>query len=385
MIHFRILNKHTTIIICTYWIDATIYGTNIRISSNLSSSFDFYCIDTVVCEIRCLQLNGCSQMRLFCNGTGICAVRCNDTHPTTNYKCPIVVAGTIVALSTQQPTVNPSGYPSTIPSTNPSTVPTTIPTAIPTTIPTEQLTNTPTEIPSIIPTQTPTIGAPFFAINLTMNAKFSEDYRKIIICFDIVDMDNNLNSVWNNESQATILAVANKGYNVNITECSPLWSLQTTQLLSTGADCQWINNQSLNENVSLKIGQRHLNEFVNSGIVHIDPDEFSIVITLSGYSQIMINDSLFLNGDIFDNINYNYDSNRLLTFNYTSINGILTKTSILNPIIVNTTYYEIKTQTSNNSIIPQIVVENFAHEIGPCDDLILDARNSYNLGMFFAM
>ena len=327
-----------------------------RIFSNLNSSFDFYCNDSILCKIRCLQVYACSQMRLFCNGTGICAVECNNTNATAHYDCPIIVEGNYVPLPTQTPTLHPS------------TIPTPIPTAI----------------PSSIPTTMPTTGPAFFTINLSMNAGFGDDYTTIVISFDIIDIDTNVytHNDWKNTSSITVLTTMTNHTTDN--GCTKILSLQTRHLLSDDASCQWVNgrNQNSNHNISLQITQEHLNEFINSGIVHIDPNEFSIIVTLSGYSQIMINDSLFLNADIFENIYYN--SNTIFTFNYTSINGISTKSSILNAIFINTTYYEIETQTSNTSIIPQIVVENLAREIGPCDDLILDARNSYNLGMFLS-
>ena len=284
-----------------------------------------------MCKIECLEAKSCTQMRLFCNGPDICVVECNNTNTTANYDCPNII---IITIPTIAPTILPPSFTST---------------AVVTTTTKQQ----------------------FVAINLTLNAQFSDDYRKIIVSFDIVGIETNY-SGWENdhESKFTILTS-------NITECDKLLSSATIQLLSQYAECHWVNHQNTDNNISLQLTQSHFDEYNQSGIVHIDPDEFSIVITLSGFSDIMTNDSLFLNADVFENINYKSSD---IVFDYVD-DEFFTNTSILNPTI-NNSYFRIDTQTANNSIIPLIVVTDFPMAIGQCQDLILDARNSYNLGMF---
>ena len=69
------------------------------------------------------------------------------------------------------------------------------------------------------------------------------------------------------------------------------------------------------------------------------------------------NDKLILNKNIFFINNYNISNENDIMIENISIN-------------------------SKNSISPQIVINNLGNEIGLCDNLILDARNSYNLGVF---
>ena len=168
---------------------------------------------------------------------------------------------------------------------------------------------------------------------LRVTAKFSSDFTQIGINFTL------LNDTDEYSSNDVLSILSDNFGDIN---CSDIFVNVTMKLLSSKAECEWdiISDDTYNSNV------------------------YGILVALSGYSTIMIDDSLLINENIFvNNGEYNV--------------------SFLNPFISNNDWSAYKIETiniSNNSIIPQIKISNFQYEIGICDDIILDARDSYNLG-----
>ena len=114
----------------------------------------------------------------------------------------------------------------------------------------------------------------------------------------------------------------------NINVCSDIFSESTITLLTDYSDCEW------------DFGQQ------------------TIRVSLSSRSTISLSDSLIIKSHTLSFIMNN---------NFSSNENVLTIDNIKH--------------TNSRSIIPVISLDNFRNVIGFCDDLILDARNSYNFGM----
>lgn len=115
--------------------------------------------------------------------------------------------------------------------------------------------------------------------------------------------------------------------NISDGNCSKIFDEATVLLLSEYSECTW------------------------------DYETQTITIILSSHSTININDSLIIN------------VNSLIHEDLSGY-GINTKEITIDTITVNET----------RAVVPEISLHNFRDVIGLCDDLVLDARNSFHLG-----
>ena len=91
------------------------------------------------------------------------------------------------------------------------------------------------------------------------------------------------------------------------------------------------------------------------------------MIKLSGFSNISLNDSLYVNMSSFNiiaNVSRNYE------MNVTCENEVVSDSEIVIDDI----------PIDDNPISPVIVISQFQDKIGSCNNLTLNARNFYNLG-----
>ena len=242
------------------------------------------------------------------------------------------------------PSTAPSIAPSIAPSTSPTLAPTLAPTFPPTIPPTISPSIAPSSSPSTTPSRVPSISSEHQTeIDLDIKAHFTRDFSKIIIYATSLIIDTNIIDL--------------RAHSVQPWNCSDIFFNNTYNMLSSQALCHL--------QLELKFG--HNNE------THFD----MFVITLSEHSKVMTYDLLLVNTDvimsvfesIFQNSNNNNNSVEItiandLDYSFQNSNYV---------IIPNITWL-------NNSIYPNIIISNFVDTIGICDDLILDARNSYNLG-----
>ena len=241
-------------------------------------------------------------------------------HPTFNPTYSPTFNPSIVP--TQSPTSHPTFNPTDIPTHTPTAIPTHNPSIIPSIHPTAAPI-APTDIPSVNPTVHPSLNPTVNPIEiklkdlLNLRAQFSDNFWQIVIDFSLQNstllLDYNLE-----------LKVFSLKY-----DCNEIFSNETNDILSQYSKCEWLNKNK------------------------------TILITLSGYSTIMLDDIVVLNYDsFFYSINH-----RIFHFNPNA-----TKLVIENILV------------ASNPIPPVIVTPTIPTKIGICDDLVLDARNSYNLG-----
>ena len=247
--------------------------------------------------------------------------------------------------TTLTPNTNPN--PTSDPTSDPSGIPIVLPTMLPTMLPIERETTfspsvAPTQIPTQIPTQTPldinidsssSDTSDDKVTQLIATGQFSNDYGEIEIIFSFTNISCGFNSY--RDTIDTYYSYSCE--NVLITplgeDCNDIFSDETNELLSTNARCNWMN------------------------------DGFTILIELSGYSNISINSSLMLDIDAFTVVIDDEDEKYNLNINE--------KDMFINKIIA-----------PDDPIEPELVISGgiIGNKIGICDDLILDARDSTNLG-----
>lgn len=222
-------------------------------------------------------------------------------------------------------------------------------------------------------------------IEIIGSGQFTDDYLEINIIFGVLfsGIDSTYDG-YSYEYQLTIYP--------NVYQCKEIFDDETMKLLSENAQCKWLDD--------------------NSGII----------VVLSGYSEITIDDGLVINDNVFKyelKIRYSSDSDKYEYeyYNYDYADADKTSTSDLSTrglLGLNTAdastyddadtddvdadvvtdrgsfYYEsevneiITIETislPNNPIVPQPVMSDLVSVISFCDDLVVDARNSYNLGV----
>ena len=245
---------------------------------------------------------------------------------------------------TMIPSIAPSIAPSTIPSTAPTVTPSTQPSIAPSTptiIPSTQPTPPPLSVP-LEPTPIPTTSIPNTTNASTVNtetianvqAQFSYDFLQIIIeievYVDFIDNDEVGAAI-----EASVIPIA--------LDCEDIFTNETFALLSTYSSCEW----NINSNSNSKI-----------------------IVTLSGFSSIEINSLLNIKTNSFM-IEY-FDGNNVIQQFLTSNNNSNGTDGVIST--------SISLPDKDEQISPVLVVSDLHPVIGICNDLTLDARNSYNLG-----
>ena len=260
-----------------------------------------------------------SNTNIICNNNDTCRIYCvisqscdelGSISCDSNNLCQIIIVNT---------------------TNNPTTSPTTIPSLTPTAMPT---TNRPTTLPTIYPSLNPT-HIPFgddstmIEVVVSFNSQFTNDFLYIITNINISVGKDGLGDNLKN----SIDVVATKF------DCNDIFDRSTSILLSNNAKCEWKNNN------------------------------LTILVTLSGYSLISINDSLIINKNAFllKPVDSNSTVHVVNHYNISNHNSsdVYQLTNIL---------------CGDNPIRPEIVISDLVTQIGICDDIIVDARNTYNLG-----
>ena len=169
----------------------------------------------------------------------------------------------------------------------------------------------------------------FSTDNYSFNARaeFSSNYLEIYVYVYVLSYFGNMKTRIGDESGNNY----NYNYNYNYS-CRRIFDTKTFGMLSNYSECDW------------------------------DFDKQLITIRLSSMSTIQVTDSLIIRPHVFV-----IDSH----------SGQQT-TSNVNRIII-----DIVRPNKLDTIVPVVSLYNFKNVIGLCDQLILDARNSYNLGMFY--
>ena len=183
-------------------------------------------------------------------------------------------------------------------------------------------------IPTTEPTLPPTPDA-YHLLNITATASFTSNFLQIVIKL---------------KANPSINAIDYDTIKIDINElnCDGIFDSETYEKLTSHALCQWDDVTSLSAN---------------------------ILITLSGYSTISIDDELIIKNNSFY---YLYKIPCTTGVDCTTIEQEQWTDSI-----------EIdKINFADNYVTPMIVIDDEPNSIGICDDLVLDARSSYNLGMF---
>ena len=193
-----------------------------------------------------------------------------------------------------------------------------------------------------------------------------------MVNFEIIEDFRNNSTNDNYLGSVNITNVVQYTHNLNPFEidCNEIASNITLHLLSSYAKCYLklkleCDDVSFDDNYNSYIKYNEHN--------NITIEDFSILIKLSGYSTIGTSNSLFVSDNIVD-----FVCNSIFGCNYNNNPNI----SIVNPFNSQNSYIinEIDILNTSTAITPQVTISNFQHTIGICDDLILDARNSYNLG-----
>ena len=123
-----------------------------------------------------------------------------------------------------------------------------------------------------------------------------------------------------------------------------------------GSDCsEWLDNYNTSKDLMWEYSECEWDSFNQM-----------IIVTLSSYSTITLNDGLMIK----DNILF-----------FAKMEDGSHSVNITNEeVIVEEMGFDFE-----NAIVPVIVLSNLENEIGVCDDLVLDARNSYNLGVMLCV
>ena len=168
---------------------------------------------------------------------------------------------------------------------------------------------------------------------IVANATFSNDFLEIYVSFFINasgDIDVTMYDIMLHKD-----TFGGNGNNniaaVEFVDCNLVFNQTTMNILSDYVTCQWNSNDA------------------------------TITVTLDGLSTIQTDDVLIIKDNV---VQYESNNNKNVSNTETIIDIGVTENKI---------------QLTK----PQIVLTNLQEMIGICDDVILDARNSYHLGMLF--
>ena len=245
---------------------------------------------------------------------------------------------------TPQPTEQPTGQPTGQPTEPPIPYPTGHPTAISTTpghghgssstTASTMTTMTEHHYPTLVPTEIPSdveVGYMHDAVIFYGEAEFSHDFLTIYVYLTATIMGGDANT------DVDVYDNSESDVDIGDTECSRWFDDTTSDLLSDYTDCTF---------------DFHMQR---------------IVIDLSSMATLKINDILIIKANVF----YAHT-----TSSHRQEGEIVVKTN------KDEIFIEAISVDEVNSISPGVLLYKFPQQFGLCDDLVLDARNSYNLGVF---
>ena len=263
---------------------------------------------------------------------------------------------------TNNPSLLPSSTPTNIPTGPPTAIPTVPPTFAPTKIPTDQA-DYPTDVPTGQPTQTPSQQP----TTLSLAASASDAPTATPSMNPTVIPTNNPS-----RNPTTIPTYQPSEHPTSIPTSDPTERIRivgTAQFSSNFLEIYvWLSVNEGEVSITKVKGENDCSEVFDS-VTMLLLSEYStcdwnygnqmITISLSSYSTIQITDKLVIESDG-------------LFIDYFGQEEVNEKQVTIESIEIDET----------NTILPVVELYNFRSEIGLCDDLTLDARNSYNLGMF---